>query len=228
MKTARRPFDSIHSRVLARIRARGRGHVYVPADFLALNGASRGSVDVALSRLAKEKALRRIGRGVYDYPKQHPRFGLRTPSPDIVAAAVARSTNETLVVSDAVAANLLGLSTQVPAQAEYLTDGTSRVLHFDFGDGRGYAIRFKRTSPSRMIGANSKAGLALRALRFFGGEGVDDPALRRLRTVLEDQDIRHLRSLRPRVGAWMSSVIDGHTDSDSNAPADPILTTPVA
>lgn len=166
-------------------------------------------MDAVLGRLVDSGTIRRIGRGIYDYPKQHPRFGPRTPSPDAVASALARSTNETVVVSDAKAANLLGVSTQVPAQAVYLTDGTNRVVRVDLGDGRGFDIRFKRVSPSRMLGSDTKAGLVLRALHFLGRDGANDIAqVKRLRAVLDDDDLRQLRNLRPQATGWMRSIID--------------------
>lgn len=221
MKTTRRHTNSTATRVLKRIRGKGRGSVFVPTDFLDIGSGSRVAVDAALGRLADDGTLRRIGRGVYDYPKPS-RFGPRTPSPDAVAAAVARSTKETVVVSDAKAANLLGVSTQVPAQAVYLTTGTNRVVRVDLGDGRGFDIRFKRVSPSRMLGSDTKAGLVLRALHFLGRDGVDDAAVRRLRATLDDDDLRALRALRPQATGWMRSVIDSimsstvSTSTDSN------------
>lgn len=215
MKAARRQPSSTASRALRRIHAKGRGWVFVPTDFLDLG--SREAVDAALGRLADADTIRRIGRGVYDNPKQHPRFGPRTPSADAVASAVARSTNETVVVSDATAANMLGLSTQVPAQAVYLTDGTNRVFTVDLGDGRGFDIRFKGASPSRLLGPDTKAGLVLRALHFLGRDGVDDAAIRRLRASLTDSDLRDLRNLRSQATGWMRSIIDSIISKSSNA-----------
>ena len=221
MKTARRPTRSTATRVLARIRRKGPGSVFVPSDFLDLDSASREAVDAALGRLVDSGTLRRIARGVYDYPKLHPRFGPRTPAPDAVARAVARSTNETVVVSDAMAANLLGVSTQVPAQAVYLTTGTNRVLRVDLGDGRGFDLRFKRVSPSRLLGGDTKPGLVLRALHFLGREGANDEAqVSRLRAALDDDDLRRLRSLRPQATGWMRGTIDRITrDSSPTAAA---------
>ncbi|MBI1381745.1 MAG: hypothetical protein GC161_11740 [Planctomycetaceae bacterium] len=214
MKTARH-HNSAATRVLQRIRAMGRGSAFVPADFLALDSASREAVDAALGRLADAGTIRRIGRGVYDFPKPS-RFGPRTPSPDAVASAVARSTNETVVISDAKAANLLGVSTQVPAQAVYLTNGTNRVVPVTLGDGRGFDIRFKRVSPSRMLGSDTKAGLVLRALHFLGRDGVDDATVRRLRAALDKDDLRRLGSLRAQATGWMRSIIDSILTSNTS------------
>ncbi len=196
--------DSTATRVRRRIVAKGRGSVFVPTDFLDLG--SREAIDAALGRLTRVGTIRRIGRGVYDYPALHPRFGTRTPSAAVVAAAVARSHGESICHGGADAANLLGLSTQVPAQAVFLTDGTNRVFRVDLGDGRGFDIRFQRSS--RRAGGDSKAGLVLRALRFVGRDHVDEMTVRRLRGALEKSDLRDLRDLRPRATNWMRDVID--------------------
>lgn len=232
MKTARRYPNSTASRILERIRSKGRGSVFVPADFMDIDSASREAVDSALGRLAGVGTIRRICRGVYDFPKLS-RFGPRTPSPDTVASAVARSTNETVVVSDAKAANLLGVSTQVPAQAVYLTTGTNRVVPVNLGDGRGFDIRFKRVSPSRMLGSDTRAGLVLRALHFLGRDGVNDATVRRLRAVLDDDGLRHLRDLRPQARGWMRGIIDSIINNMSirtngNEPTTTNATIPVA
>jgi hypothetical protein len=214
LQTASQHTCSTASRILERIRGKGRGAVHIPADFMDLAGASRGAVDAALGRLASAGVLRRIARGVYDFPEAS-RFGPRTPSVDAVASAVARSTNETVVVSDAEAANRLGVSTQVPAQTVYLTTGTSRAVSVDLGDGKGFDIRFQRVSPGRVIGLDTKAGLVLRALHYLGRGGVDDATVRRLRAVLDDDDLRRLRDLRPHARGWMTRVIDSITSGNS-------------
>ncbi len=79
----------VRSQIIARIRARGRGRVYVAKDFLDLGG--RAAVDQVLSRLAREGTLRRLDRGLYDYPKRNARLGIDVmPDADRVAEAVAR------------------------------------------------------------------------------------------------------------------------------------------
>lgn len=203
MATVRTTPDSAASRVLLRIRAKRRGAVLVPADFLDLG--SREAVDAALGRLTDSGTIRRLGRGVYDFPKIHPRFGQRAPSVDAVAQAVARSTGESICYGDARAANLVGVSTQVPAQAVFLTDGTSRVFTADLGDGRGFDVRFRRST--RRVGGDTKAGLVLRALRFLGRDAVDDATIRRLSNSLTDSDVRALAGLRSRATGWMQSII---------------------
>ena len=99
--------------ILSRIRGSGRGSVYVPRDFLDLG--SRGAVAQALHRLEKKGVLRRLTRGVYDFPKQHRTLGLLSPSAETIASALAGRDRTRLQPAGAYAANALGLSEQVPA-----------------------------------------------------------------------------------------------------------------
>src|ERR1700747_403109 len=122
----RKSTQSIDSRIIATIHGRGRGSVFVPADFLDIG--SREAVGLALHRLARKGTIRRLARGVYDFPKQHPVLGLLSPSADDVAKALAGRDRPRLQPSGAYAANALGLSDQVPARAVYLTDGPSRTV----------------------------------------------------------------------------------------------------
>lgn len=120
--------STIQNTILDRIRRQGRGKVFTPKDFLDLG--SRDAADQSLSRLAKAGEIQRLGRGLYHYPLINERLGISlSPDLDEIAEALARQTGSKVVPSGAVAANRLGLSTQVPAKPVYLTDGRT--------DGRG-------------------------------------------------------------------------------------------
>ena len=204
--------SSVATKAFRRIRRWGPGRVFVPRDLL--DQGDRGAVDVALHRLVATDKIRRLGRGVYDYPKNHPRLGQLTPSTDEIARAIARSTRETVVFSDATAANMLGLSTQVPARPVYLTNGASRTLRVG-----NLTIRFKHVAPSRMIGRDTKPGLVLRALRFLGRDGIVNGAIAHLRSILSDADRRSLRALRPDAPSWMQPILDSIVNIDSDGRA---------
>src|SRR4051794_38377581 len=100
--------QSIDRRIVYRIRGRGRGSVYVPRDFLDLG--SRTAVGLSLHRLAKRGTIRRLARGVYDFPQHHPVLGALLPSAEAVAEALAGRDRTRLQPAGAYAANVLGLS----------------------------------------------------------------------------------------------------------------------
>ena len=136
-------YQSVVDKILARIRRFGRGHVCTPRDFVDL--ASRASVDQALSRLVRAGQLRRIGRGLYDYPKTSARLGVLAPSPKAVERALARRSGATLKSSAAQVANALGVSTQVPMRTVLETTGRSRTVTV-----QGRTMRLIHRAPSKL------------------------------------------------------------------------------
>lgn len=164
---------SVQDRILNRIKRKGRGTVFTPKDFVDLG--SRAAVDQSLSRMTRDGTIRRLSRGIYDFPKRHPRLGPLTPSSDAIAKAVV---GDKCVVqpSGARAANALGLSTQVPAQTVYYTDGPQRDLRI--GDR---LIQLRRPSPGNLVGAGTQAGNVYQALRYLGRRRVDDDVINTLR-----------------------------------------------
>jgi hypothetical protein len=69
--------SAVADKITKRVRAKGRGWAFTPKDFLDLG--TRAFVDMALMRLLQANTIRRIGRGLYDYPKQHPTLGSLAP-----------------------------------------------------------------------------------------------------------------------------------------------------
>jgi len=190
---------SVPDRVMKRVRASGRGSVFTPSDFLTV--AARSSVDQALSRLVKAGQLRRLARGLYDFPKVHPKLGPLSPTPDDVAQALARETGSLVQIAGARAANALGLSTQVPAQSTYLTDGPSRRVVL----GKR-VVDLRHASPKHLIAPGSPAGTVVQALRHVGPVRAADVvqiAARRLSA----NDKKTLASTAVQAPAWMRPTL---------------------
>ena len=192
--------DSVATSVLKRIRARGRGWVFTPRDFLALG--TRRAVDRALARLTQDQTIRRLAQGLYDYPRVHKKLGILAPNPDDVAAVLAAKTGSRVQISGARAANLLGLSDQVPAQLVYLTDGP--VHRIKIG---AQTIQLKPARPSRFPGAGTPAGLALQAIRAAGPHADKDLVVRQLSRALSARDRAQLAKLIKLAPAWSHEII---------------------
>jgi hypothetical protein len=117
--------QSIEHKSLRRIRGKGMGWVFSPHDFAGLG--SRSAIDLALHRLVRKGAIRRVMRGICDYPRFSTLLnqGLN-PDTDQTARALARKFGWRIQPGGSAAQNLLGLSTQVPARIVYLSDGPDR------------------------------------------------------------------------------------------------------
>jgi len=175
--------------------------VFVPVDFLDVGG--RAAVDQALARLARAGTIRRLARGVYDFPRHDPRLGALSPSLVRVAAAIARSTGSQIQVSGAQAANQLGLSTQVPARLVYLTDGPTRTVQVG-----NRAIAFRHAAPRKLAGAGTAAGVVMQALRHLGRDGVTPDVIARIRQALRDDDRAVVSRHAAMAPAWMRPALE--------------------
>ena len=183
------------------IKRRRKGAVFTPKDF-AMLGMSRAAIDTSLARLAQRGDIRRLAKGIYDKPKVSPVLGPLSPSPDDVAAAIARRDGRVIVPSPARAANQLGLTTQVPAKSVYLTDGTSRTLRIG-----GRDVSFRRTSARNLVGGGSSVGQVVQALRYLGKDGVDRDVIDKLRARIPDTERRHFERVADDVPGWMAHVL---------------------
>ena len=143
-----------------KIYGHGRGWVFTPQHFSEL-GSDTG-VRTALSRLQKERVIRRVAQGIYDYPRIHKTLGMLSPSVDAIAKAFAEKNGAHIQASGAYAANVIGLSEQVPGRVILLTDGPTGKLKV----GK-LEISFKKTTVRNMFAAGSREALVIQAFKFM-------------------------------------------------------------
>lgn len=177
---------SVKDKLLRSVQRMGRGYAFSAKDFRKIG--SRTSIDKALSVLVQEESIRRVSRGIYDYPRSNELLGgeLR-PDYDEVVQAIARKKGYQIEASGAWAANLLGLSSQVPAKIVYLTDGLSQTI--ELGKQQ---IEFRHVEPSTLVRGRTTSGLVTQALRHLGKERIDSDVIEKIRTRLREQDRRAL------------------------------------
>lgn len=178
--------QTMKQRILERIRRFEPGRAFMAKDFLDI--ASRGTIDMALSSLFRDSQIRRIRRGLYDVPRSNPGLGgVLSPDFDQTARALARRYRWSIVPEGAWAANLLGLSTQVPAKIVYLSDGPNKKVQL----GKR-TLHFRHARPHVLGEPEGMGALVVQALRHFGKEHLDERLILRLRTLLSDAEKRRL------------------------------------
>lgn len=196
----------IEDRIKRRIQSSGRGAIFTPAQFLDLG--SRSAVDKALSRLAAKGSVRRLARGLYDYPKRHPVMGELQPEPEAVAKLLAQRDSVRLQPAGAYAANLLGLSEQVPARIVFLTDGPSRTVRIGPTE-----ITLRKTASRNMATAGRISGLLAQALKYLGKNAVTGEQIAHLRRAIPPKERASLvRDLR-YVPVWMHPIFRNLAES---------------
>jgi Family of unknown function (DUF6088) len=191
---------SVDTQVLHRIRSQGEGWVFTPQDFADLG--SRDAVATALRRHKAADTIRLLGRGLYDVPRRHPLLGELWPDIESIKQALERKDGLRLQPTGIYAANLLGLSEQVPAKVVFLTDGASRVVKVGPTE-----IELKRTTPRHMAAAGKLSGLVIQALRSFGQAHVHRRHVQRLRERIPAGDRAGLLDDLPLAPAWMHPLL---------------------
>jgi len=178
--------QTMRDQIVARIEGLGEGKAFLAKDFLDI--ASRTTIDVTLASLTLSGKIRRIRRGLYDMPKVNAALGGKlSPDIDEAARAIARRQRLKIVPEGAWAANLLGLSTQVPAKIIYLTDGPNSEVPI----GRR-TIHFKHARPKALAGLEGKFALVVQALRHIGKDAVGPREIEKLRSTLTTAEKRKL------------------------------------
>lgn len=191
------------ARIMKSVHARGRGAAFTWKDFAAFGKPD--AIRQALSRLVKRGKIRRVARGLYDWPRTVASLGI-TVAPDVqaVIGAVARHDGARIVPDGAQAANQLGLSTQVPARDSYCSTGHSRRIML------GKRVIQVRHAPPRLMAARGGEGAALviSALAHIGRHDVDDDDIARLKRILTPGDKADLRRAVPRTYRWMGKIVN--------------------
>ncbi|RKZ37767.1 MAG: hypothetical protein DRQ37_01135 [Gammaproteobacteria bacterium] len=194
--------DSTDSKVIRRIHGHKRGWVFTPDSFKDLG--TRRAIDLALMRHRDDATIRQLARGLYDYPRIDKQLGPLQPSTDDIAKALAGRDAARLQPSGAYAANLLGLSTQVPMKVVYLTDGRTRTVQV----GKRQIV-LKHTTPRNMATAEKISGLVIQALRHLGRKNVDEQTIAQLDRRLDDDARRQLMKDIRYAPAWIADIFHG-------------------
>ena len=191
----------IENKILSRIYGRGRGWAFTKVDFVADFGTV--NIHQALSSLARAGKIRRVSRGVYDYPGHSDLLG-KTLSPDIdqVAQALARKFSWRIQPTGDAALNLLGLSTQVPGRWVYLSDGPSRQYAID-----KLTLAFRKSALKDAGFKYRESGLVVQALKALGKERVDQSVMKTIRERLRLKTYEHILKDTRAVTGWIHQII---------------------
>jgi hypothetical protein len=190
----------LKNRILARIRTRRRGGVYINKDFLDLG--SRSAVDQALSRLVRAGAIERLGRGLFALRTcRTGSHGETSPDPDRVAQAIARKRGGRAQRPWAISAGPLGSPAEGPSGNLYVTDASPGTVQL--GE---MTLTFKRLAPRQLSGPGRSARSVIQSLESLGRDGFTEAIAERLKATLSRREKdKFLRESRYAAG-WISAA----------------------
>lgn len=195
--------ESIDEKIIKSISKRGRGSIIFSSDFIDMG--EHKTVLKSLERLTRSGKIIRLARGVYCYPKQDKKLGLGVlyPSYDEIAMGIARRDKARITPTGAYAMNILGLTTQIPMNIVFLTDGSPRKIKML----NGHQITFKHTVPKNLSFQDKTAQLITFALRDLGQGNVNDWHKEILRGILEKIPESRISNDYKLMPVWIRTII---------------------
>ncbi len=177
--------ESIDDKILVKMSKAGRGSLFFSEDFLAF-GSSK-TVAKVLERLVYRGEIVRVARGIYTRQEIDPILGPVNPSTEAIAEAIRRRDKARIMPTGAFALNAFGLSTQIPMNVVYLTDGAARTITV----GKRKII-FKKTAPKNLAAIGEISGLAIQALKAIGKEKITEDEIKKILDHLKKEDTYRL------------------------------------
>ena len=207
---------SIHNQIVTILEKLPKGTLVFPAQFLEIG--SESAIKMSLSRLTKENKVERLAHGIYLVPKVDPMLGKIYPPIEEVAKAIAERDKVNIKPAGAYALNRLGLSTQVPMNYVYITDGAARTI--TIGKSK---IKFKATVPKKLATKGPISGLVIQALEELGANEVTAEMMAKITNLLKKEDPDLLRYDAKLTSAWIArlfyNLLQQKTNNDTVAAA---------
>lgn len=191
--------------VRERILTLERGAIFFPSDFEDI--ATDTAIRQTLSRMVKRGEIIRVSRGIYCHPRTNPALGLDVipPSAEDIAQRIAERDKVKIIPTGYQALNQLGLSTQVPGNAVYITNGAREKINI----GKGRNIVFRESNELRIFEFESKIMmLAVSAMRSIGKDKIGSDILTVIREIvgkISPETYNHDIRLAP---AWVRKKLE--------------------
>ena len=195
--------QSVENKILSVIKSKKYGTILFASDFA--DAGERKTINKAFERIALSGKIIQLARGIYCKPKVDTEFGFGViyPSVDDVAQAIAQRDKCRIVPTGDTALNKLGLSTQVPMNAVYLTDGTPRRIKIY--NGRG--ILFKHVVPKRLDFKSELIMLITFALQTLGQGNLSEEQFSRIKQLLSNEPKERISEDLKLIPGWIRSII---------------------
>ena len=191
---------SIENQILNKIKKAKRGALFFVDNFITIGNAK--AVGKALERLAKSGELQRVATGIYFRPEKDPVIGYVTPGIETIAKAIAKRDKARIVPTGVYALNQLGLSTQVPLNVIYLTDGAARKIKIG-----NRTITFKKTTPKNLTALGEIDRLVIQALRTIGKDKVTSEEIEKIQQLLKKEKLTYLQQDIRMAPEWIRKIM---------------------
>jgi 6-pyruvoyl-tetrahydropterin synthase len=176
------------------------GEIFFLDDFVRYGSAE--NIRKVLSRLEEDGFVIRLAHGIYLKPKKDPLLGIIYPTTEEIAKQIAQRDKARIAPTGVMALYLLGLTTQIPLKAVYLTDGSQREIKI----GKR-TIKFKRTVPRSFAITDELLHLIVQALKELGQNGVSEEFLKKIASSVHRLEPRIVDMQLRFAAVWIQKII---------------------
>jgi predicted transcriptional regulator of viral defense system len=192
--------QTIEQKIITKIKKAKRGTLFFADSFV--NAYNAKTVNKTLERLVKSGEIDRVATGIYVRPQIDSIIGKVMPDIEEIAKAIARRDRARIVPTGDYALNRLGLSTQVPMNIVYLTNGSARKIKIG-----NYTIVFKKVAPKNVMAIGEISRLAIQALKTIGKENITVEEIKHIQNVLQNEKATHLEYDTRLTPTWIKEII---------------------
>ena len=190
----------VEGKILKILKKRKKGTVLFAEDFLDIGNSS--SINKALSRLAEKNIIVRLAQGIYLYPEVDVNIGVLYPTLDEIAKTIAKRDKSRIIPTGDLAFNMLGLTTQIPMNAVYLTDGSPRSIKV----GKR-SIKFKKTAPKNLSLKGEISSLVIQAIKKIGKNNISEAEIEKIKDVLKKEKPENISHDIKMCPSWIREII---------------------
>ena len=192
--------QSIHSQLEDKILSLKKGAIVFVSDFAEFGTAE--NVKKVLLRLEKKQLLVRLAHGIYLYPKIDKELGILYPSTESIAEAIAKRDKIRIIPTSIYALQQLGISTQIPMNVIYLTDGAPRKIKV----GKR-TITFKKTAPKNLAIKNKVLSNIVQGFKELGKENITDEIRQKINQALQKVPVKALKEEILNAPVWVRNEV---------------------
>lgn len=164
---------------------------------------SAGNIRLTLFRLENEGILERLAQGIYLKPKKDPLLGSIYPTTEEIAKQIAQRDKARIAPTGVFALYLLGLTTQVPLKAVYLSDGSQREIKIG-----NRSIQFKKTVPKSFAIKDELLHLIVQAFKEVGQKEVTNDFLEKIKPSILQLDHQVVQKQLKYAPVWIQKQIN--------------------
>lgn len=191
---------SSHNQIESKIKKSSKGKIFFAGDFVKFGSSE--NIRKVLSRLEKDGLLERLAQGIYLIPKKDELLGTLYPTTEEIAIEIAKRDKARIAPTGSLALYQLGITTQIPLKAVYLTDGAQRTIAIG-----NRTIQFKKTTPRNLAIKDQLLMLITQALKEIGQYKVTETHLQKLKSFAKQLDNDVLKSQLKFAPVWVQKRI---------------------